>query len=57
MKPTNLGAPQPVLLTDPSYQMGYQQQANQLKRRRTWGGYYVATGLYVLLIGLALSNQ
>ena len=57
VQPSNLGAPQPVLLTDPSYQKGYQRQANQLKSRRTWGGYWVATGLYALLIGLAVTNQ
>lgn len=56
VKPINLNAPQPALLADPGYRLGYQQQANQLKRRRTWGGYCLATGLYVLLVGVAVSQ-
>jgi hypothetical protein len=52
----NLRAPTPALLTDLNYAQGYHQQANRTKRSRTWGGYATATGLYVLLIAVALGG-
>ena len=52
----NLKAPTPVLLQNASYAQGYRQQANRIKHRRTWGGYGVAAGLYVVLIGALLAG-
>ncbi|MGI4740191.1 MAG: hypothetical protein ACRYG7_33895 [Janthinobacterium lividum] len=56
VRDNNLKVPTPTLLQDASYAQGYQQQANQLKRRRTWSGYGVATALYVVLIGALLAG-
>ena len=52
----NLKAPAPALLRDADYALGYRQQANRTKRRRTWGGYGVGTALYVVLIGALLAS-
>lgn len=53
----HLAAPEPALLQDTSYGQGYQQQANRLKRRRTWGGYALATALYVAAFAALASGQ
>ena len=45
-----LGAPRPALLAEPAYGPAYRQQAQHLKRRRTWAGYGVGVGLLVLLL-------
>ncbi|AMR28162.1 hypothetical protein A0257_14415 [Hymenobacter psoromatis] len=52
----NLKAPTPALLKDASYAQGYRQQANRTKHRRTWGGYGVATAVYVVLIAALVAG-
>lgn len=56
VKASNLGAPDPALLTDPDYLRGYREQANRAKSRRAWAGFGTATGLYVLLVGALLAG-
>lgn len=50
VKPGNFQAPNPALLNDPSYQRGYQQQANRTKRQRAWAGYATGTGAWVVAL-------
>lgn len=52
----NLQAPKPPLLADADYAQGYRAQAHRSKRGRAWGGYGTATGLYVLLLAVALGS-
>ena len=47
----NLGAPRLALLADPAYGPAYRQEAQRRKRDRTWAGYGVGVGVWVVLIG------
>ena len=46
----HLGAPQPILLTEPTYGMAYHKEAQRLKRSRAWAGYAVGTGILLVLL-------
>ena len=52
--PNNFQAPNLALLSDPSYQRGYQQQANSTKRRQAWAGYATGTGVWAALVAVIL---
>ncbi|WP_140467322.1 hypothetical protein [Hymenobacter nivis] len=54
VKPVNFQAPDQTLLLDPSYQHGYQQQANSTKRKQAWAGYATGTGAWAVLFGALL---
>ena len=45
-----LGAPRPILLTEPTYGMAYHKEAQRLKRSRVWAGYAVGTGILLVLL-------
>ena len=45
-----LGAPRPILLTEPTYGMAYHKEAQRLKRSRAWAGYAVGTGILLVLL-------
>lgn len=56
VRPGNLQTPQPLLLQDASYAKGYQQQANRTKRRRAWGGYGIATAVYLTVVAALVAG-
>ena len=45
-----LGAPRPILLTEPTYGMAYHKEAQRLKRSRAWAGYAVGAGVLLVLL-------
>ncbi len=55
--PQHLGAPQPELLPDHAYGNAYGQEAQRLKRNRTWAGYATGSALSMALLYVLLANS
>jgi hypothetical protein len=52
----NLKAPDPSLLADPAYDSAYRQEAQRRKRGRTWGGYALGAGVWVVFVSSILAG-
>lgn len=58
IKETNLGAPDPVLMTDPNYRRGYVDKAKSIKRKKVWNNYIIGCGAAIVwnIIYLVATN-
>jgi len=52
----HLTFPNVALTKNPDYVTGYTQEAKRKKSRKVWGNYGIATGIIVVLVGVAAGN-
>lgn len=52
----HLTFPNVALTKNPDYVTGYTQEAKKKKSRKVWGNYGIATGIIVVLVGVAAGN-
>lgn len=54
-QPENLRAPNPELMRNPSYNKGYTEQAEKIKKKKVWKAYGISAGVVVVLVVAAYS--